>query len=206
MSRRSLLFKLLATVVTWTATYKITVQGANPPAAAPAASSPRPSPPPYSPSISSSLAAQAFPVATASDLASAFQSRAQLIYLTQNITLTNDVFPSNLSLTIGQTKNIIITAAPNLTATVILDFGYFLTERVTIASSGVLNFQNLQLLNYYFPSLDATPTDTFLPFFSVLPGAIINCTAVRFQIDPARCASGLGYANSSNSLRVPWLA
>lgn len=123
-----------------------------------------------------------------------------------NVTLTNDAFPANLSLTIGQTRNVTIAPAPNITSYLVLDFGYFLTERVSIASSGVLTIQNLQLLNYYFPSLDATPTDTFLPFFSVLPGALINCSAVRFQIDPARCASGSNYAATSNTLRVAWLA
>ena len=44
-----------------------------------------------------------------------------------------------------------------------------------------------------------------MPFFSILQGAIINCTAVRFQIDAARCAATPNYANSSNYLRVPWL-
>ena len=181
------------------------VQSLSPPAAAPPQSPPLPSPPP--PSIGSpSIATQAFPVTSASDLALAFQSRASLIYLMNNVTLTNDVFPSNLSLTIGQTKNITLARSPSITVgPVILDFGYFLTERVSIAASSVLNIQSLQLVNYYFPSLDATPTDTFLPFFSVLPGAIINCTAVRFQIDPTRCAATPNYANSSNSLRVPWL-
>ena len=203
MARCALLLTLLALANCWAARTNPFVQSLSPPAAAPPASPPRPSPPP--PSTSSPVATQAFPVSSASDLALAFQGRASLIYLMNNITLTNDVFPSNLSLTIGQTKNITLAPSPTITTTVILDFGYFLTERVSIASSSVLNIQNLQLVNYYFPSLDATPTDTFLPFFSVLPGAIVNCTAVRFQIDPNRCASTPNYANSSNSLRVPWL-
>ncbi len=199
------LLLLLAIASCWAANTNSLVHSLSPSVTAPppAPSLLRASPPPP-PSTASSV--PAFPVSSASDLALAFQSRASLIYLMNNITLTNDVFPSNLSLTIGLTKNITIAPSPNLTTTVILDFGYFLTERVSIASSGVLNIQNLQLVNYYFPSLDATPTDTFLPFFSVLPGAIVNCTAVRFQIDPARCAATPNYASSSNSLRVPWLA
>ncbi|KAK9822430.1 hypothetical protein WJX74_006966 [Apatococcus lobatus] len=162
------------------------VGAASPPAAAPAPASNRTSSPPASPlspgvpsASSSSMAA--FPVYSAFDLASAFQSRAGLIYIMNNITLTNAAFPANLSLTIGQTRNVTIAPAPNITTNTYL------------------------LLNYYFPSLDATPTDTFLPFFSVLPGALINCTAVRFQIDPARCASGPNYAATSNTLRLAWL-
>ena len=201
--------QLLALVISLASSSSLLVGAASPPAAAPAPASNRTNSPPISTlspgtsTASSSMAA--FPVYTASDLASAFQSRAGLIYVMNNITLTNAAFPANLSLTIGQTRNVTIAPAPNVTSYLVLDFGYFLTERVSIANSGVLTIQNLQLLNYYFPSLDATPTDTFLPFFSVLPGALINCTAVRFQIDPARCASGPNYAATSNTLRLAWL-
>lgn len=204
------LLVLISLFFVWTATSNLLVEAAGTTAAAPAPASNRTSSPPVStlspaiPSASTSMAA--FPVYSATDLASAFQSRAGLIYIMNNITLTNEAFPANLSLTIGQTRNVTIAPAPNITSYLVLDFGYFLTERVSIANSGVLTIQNLQLLNYYFPSLDATPTDTFLPFFSVLPGALINCSAVRFQIDPARCASGPNYAATSNTLRVAWLS
>ncbi len=180
-----------------------------------AASAPAPSLASGSPSLgtssSTTTTTQAFLVASAADLALAFQSRASLIYLMDNITLTNDAFPSNQSLTVGVANNITIAPLPNLTSTVILNFGNSggggsLTERVSIMSSSVLNIESLQLDNNYFPGLDATRADIFLPFFTVLPGAILNCTAVRFQINPARCATGPDYGSTSNSLRVPWMA
>eukprot|EP00891_Asterochloris_glomerata_P004682 jgi/Astpho2/4682/fgenesh1_pg.00067_%23_174_t len=146
-----------------------------------------------------------YTVNQAYDLAYAFWSKADIIYIYDSIQITLDNFPTSSVTVVNHSVEIRPHPAVENTTVISIDFGNLITNRVVLQQGSNVTICNLRIVNFYFPVTEDLAVSSFVPFFSFDATSNLIVDNDDFAVDATRCASSPDYPAFVASTRTPWL-